>query len=112
MAPEYLIPQKRVVLTFICNGITRRESALILLCSLHCIDTHIEDALAETNYRTTDEMIAKCILDGLVRTLSTKEKKDYLQIAEYNQKHIIKRANGEPIPWQQFYDELYSREGE
>jgi hypothetical protein len=107
MAPDYLIPEKRVVLTFLRNSIGRKNCSWILKCTVDCINFHVDKAVELSGCPTYDEMLGDCTEHRWIRKLTDEEKKYYNDLADYNMKNKIRRKPGEDILWQKFHDELY-----
>ncbi|MCK3682610.1 LuxR C-terminal-related transcriptional regulator [Maribellus sp. YY47] len=59
-------PREKEILRNIANGQTFGEIAEILNISPHTINTHKKNILRKTDCKTTTELIARCVRDGII----------------------------------------------
>src|SRR4051812_32890893 len=105
--PPHFTISRRVVLTFLRSGLSRKECAWILCCSKHTVDTHVENLKKKEKADNCDQLLCDCLEKGWIRSLSKEEKEYYRNLADSNEKNFVQRLRDDQIEWQKFHDELY-----
>ncbi|MDN3669075.1 LuxR C-terminal-related transcriptional regulator [Echinicola jeungdonensis] len=63
---KLLTKREAQIVSMLANGQSPNEMAKILNLSLHTIQTHRRNILRKTGINTTTELVAKCLLEGLI----------------------------------------------